>query len=239
MQIAVVNESAELKGRDNDIAWMIWAWMCQLQQDVMPEWGYQPLSIVAAADPTKLAPGTMQMLLASTPDVANALGYHDVDPHNGLPYIRVFTQPIFANGGTPREGSNSVSATGSHELCELFGDPGANFWATDVNGVAHAVELSDAVEQYAYNKTSGTTSTAVSNFLRQMWFRSVPENKNFDFMNLCTSSFQVLDGGYDIYMQAGQVQQKYGREYWAWKKDTKEHPASRTSKRLRHAHKTL
>lgn len=239
MQIAVINQSDELKGRDNDIAWMIWAWMTQLNDDVMPEWGYQAVTMAAAADPTKLAPGTRQMLLVSTPDIANALGYHDVDPHNGLPFIRVFTGPIFANGGTPREGANSVSVTGSHELCELFGDPGANFWATDAFGVAHALELSDAVEQYSYNKTYGTTNTAVSNFVRNQWFRNQPENNDFDFMKLCTEPFQILAGGYDIYMQGGQVQQKFGREYWDWKKEQKLHPAARTQKRIAHGKKML
>lgn len=239
MEIAVINQSDELKGCDNDIGWMIFAWMTQLTRDVMPEWGYIPMKMYPAPDPTKLAPGTRQMLLISTPDAADVLGYHDVDPHNGLPYIKVFTKPIMDSGGTLRRGPNSISATGSHELCELFGDSGANFWATDGDGVAHAVELSDAVEQYAYNVTKDGTSTAVSNFLRQQWFRSKPENNDFDFMHLCTQPFQVLDGGYDIYMKGGGVHQKYGKEYWGWKKDLKKHPMSRMQKRIRHANKTL
>lgn len=239
MKIAVINQSAELKGRDKDIAWMCWAWATQLQRDIMPEWGYESLTIAPASDAKHVPAEALQMLLVSNADVANALGYHDVDPHNGKPYIRVFTQPILANGGTLRSGPNSVSVTGSHELAELFCDRGANFWASDADGVLHAVELCDAVEQYAYDVTYGSTSTAVSNFVTQQFFRSVPENKKFDFMSLCSSPFQILDGGYDIYMKGGEVKQHFGRSFWDWKKAAKSHPASRTSKRMARGKKIL
>jgi hypothetical protein len=49
-------------------------------------------------------------------DVADALGYHDVDPQ-GDPYIRVFTEPVLTNGGTTLSGSLSISACASHEAC--------------------------------------------------------------------------------------------------------------------------
>lgn len=238
MKIAVVNQSAELKGRDRDVDWMCWAWATQLQRDVMPLWGYETVAVQRVSDVKSVPADAMQMLIVSTPDVANALGYHDVDP-KGRPYIKVFTQPILASAGTIRSGPNSISVTGSHELCELFGDRGTNIWAGDASDVLHAVELCDAVEQYAYDVKSGSTAISVSNFVTPQYFRQIPENKKFDFMELCSSPFQILDGGYEIYMKGGGVKQHFGREYWDWKKKLKQHPASRTAKRIVGAQKLL
>lgn len=240
MYIAVVNASKELQGQTTAIAAMCSAWTQQLRFHAGPRWGYVPIQ----ATPVKAAPkGTSTILIVDTPDVANALGYHDVDPH-GIPYGRVFVKPILDNGGTVLEGDNSVSATGSHEILEMYGDWGANLWADDGTGKQYALEFCDAVEMDSYVIKAGTTNVSVSNFVLPSWFRPSPPDNQFDYLGKLKKPFSMDAGGYLLYREAGEVQSvegkksfgwhlksEFGEDYPEWRKPGKAHPSTRTSRR--------
>ena len=83
----------------------------------------------------------------------------------------MFVDPILDNGGTWLRGANSVSATISHEVCELVGDPTANHWVENARGALVAVELCDPVESCAYSiGLRDGRRVSVSDFVYPDWF---------------------------------------------------------------------
>src|SRR5207302_11087429 len=101
-------------------------------------------------DPSQIPAGVTPAYFLPNPDVANALGYHDTDPH-GRPYIRVFTEPVLQNGGTVLHGELSIAAVASHEACEEAVDPSCTATATAPNGDVWALETCDPCEASSYD----------------------------------------------------------------------------------------
>ena len=127
-----------------------------------------------------------------------------------------------------------MSATVSHEACELIGDPAANQWAQTPRGALYAVELCDPVESECYEvRLRNGTSVTVSDFVYPAWFNPfAPPGSRFDHMRVLTKPFEVAEEGYAMQMTGGRVRNKYGRSYPRWRKDTKRAWGSRT--RARH-----
>lgn len=168
-------------------------------------------------------------------DVADALGYHDVDPQ-GDPYIRVFTEPILTNGGTPLTGSLSISACASHEGCEEAVDPSCSATATAPDGKVWALEDCDPVENDSYDVTlPDGTRVAVSDFVTPAFFgqqtASGQSADQYDYMSVLKAPFTLAPGGYAIVDN----QQVFGETYPEWRKDTKKSEAARTYRRLHRA----
>ena len=163
----------------------------------------------------------------------DAYGWHWVTD-DGKPYARVFLDPILDQGGRWLRSSLSVSATVSHEACELIGDPAANQWAQTARGGLYAVELCDPVESDCYDVRLRNGSTvSVSDFVYPAWFNPfAPAGSRFDHMRVLTKPFEVASDGYAMQMTGGRVRNKYGRSYPRWRKDTKRAYGSRT--RARH-----
>jgi hypothetical protein len=151
--------------------------------------------------------GSIPMLIVDNPGVANALGYHDVDPQ-GVPYGRVFVDPVLDNGGTVLgtggDPSLSVSAVLSHEVLEWWYDPTCGDWA-DRGRSSVAKELCDPVEQDYYL----IDGVAVSNYILPAWFNSLDKVGPFDAMGKLTKPFSMTKGGYWIEMADGGVRQVF------------------------------
>jgi hypothetical protein len=158
-------------------------------------------------------------------------GYHDVDPSG--PFARVFLDPILEHGGRWLRSELSVSATVSHEACELVGDPAVNLWAQTARGALIAVELCDPVESDAYDvKLRSGQRVSVSNFVCPAWFNPFAGPKAvYDHMRMLERPFQVAAGGYVMRTGSGGVRNVYGRGYPGWKKATKRVAGSRTHAR--------
>ena len=159
-------------------------------------------------------------------------GWHFVTDQ-GTPYARVFLNPILEHGGRWLHSSLSVSATVSHEVCELIGDPAANQWAQTARGAMYAAELCDPVESdtYAVRIRDGT-QVSVSDFVYPNWFNPFAQpGSRFDHLRVLTKPFEVAAGGYAMHMTGGRVRNKYGRDYPAWRKATKTAWGSRTHAR--------
>ncbi len=159
-------------------------------------------------------------------------GWHDVSDM-GTPYARVFLNPILDYGGRWLHSALSVSATVSHEACELIGDPAANQWAQTARGGLYAVELCDAVESDCYEvRLRNGTHVSVSDFLYPDWFNPfAPDGSAFDHMRVLNKPFEIAPDGYAMQLSGGHVRNKYGRGYPGWRKTTKRAWGSRTHAR--------
>jgi hypothetical protein len=164
-------------------------------------WAYTPVRFSPADD-------AITMLLVDNADVANALAYHDVDPH-GKPYGRVFTQTILSMGGSvlgdKGDPSLSVSAALAHEWFEWKGDPRCNRWV-DMGDSSVAEELCDPVQA----DVQMVDGVAVSNAVLPDWFNDrAPHSSRFDLFGKLTRPFTMDRGGYWIEMTDGGVRQVF------------------------------
>lgn len=233
MLIAVINESTMVT--NSQITTMCQAIQVQLNLHVLPAWNMKAATITFYADKTKV-PGyawVVSMLDDSTQ--AGALGYHSEDNDEVDAFI--FAAPVLQNGGTvlvfnpANPGQYTVSATLSHEVCEMVGDRYAGGFSqgpTNSGGSnLYCQELCDPVENDSYGITIGTTVVSVSNFLFPSWFNpqaTAKVNAPFDYLKKLTAPFTMDAGGYMIVAvlgNEGQVTAKhvFGEKVPQWKKD--------------------
>lgn len=153
--------------------------------------------------------GSVPLLIVDNPDVANALGYHDVAP-NGVPYGRVFVDPVLDNGGSALgatgDPSLSVSAVLSHEVLEWWADPACNTWS-DRGRSSIAYELCDPVQGDSYL----INGVSVSNAVLPAWFNPLDKTGPYDLMGKLHKPFTMTPGGYWIEMSDGAVHQVFAQ----------------------------
>lgn len=202
----------------------------QLALHVQPFWGRVMPTLHVRPNPPA---GASTLAIFEDAEQAGYLGYHDETPE-GLPYGRVFAHTILSNGGTIMESNNSLSATLSHELLEIVGDPSCNWWADNVDGYSYAMELCDACENDAYV----IDGVHVSDFVTPAFFDPhAPAGSRLDYLHKLTRPFTMTKGGYQIRRRAdGQVTNIFGSEFPAWKRALKTHPAARTVRRIQKPH---
>lgn len=232
MLIAVINESTLVT--NDQVNTMCQAIQIQLDLHVLPAWDLKNCTIKFYANKTTV-PGyawVVNMLDNSTQ--AGALGYHSLD--NDLVDAFIFASPVLQNGGVPLVFNPSnpeqytVSATLSHEVCEMVGDRYANGFSYGPQisaGNLYAQELCDPVENDSYGIMVGTTDVAVSNFVFPSWFN--PEattklNLPFDYLKKLTAPFSMDAGGYMIVAtldNEGQVTARhvFGEKMPQWRRD--------------------
>lgn len=231
LSVAILNHSAHPGLTPAVLGTITHALARQLVEHVGPLCQIIPPSLAYLADGHAPA-GVSPLVLFDDADQADALGYHDIDPH-GLPYGRVFVHTILDAGGSLYQGPTSVSVTLSHELLEMVGDPGANRWADNVvDGYGYAIELCDAVEGDSYE----IDGVHVSNFVLPSYFDAMtPRTARFDFLARLPGPFTMTRGGYLIRRNptTGIVSNIFGEHFPEWKKALKAHPAARTSRRAK------
>jgi hypothetical protein len=231
MHLAFVNDPVKSTRISNtDAVKIAGAVSRQLRLHFAPTWNRGAPGVAFVADEAHLLPGQFPLYFFDNADVAGALGYHDVTPA-GLPYGRIFVETVLSNGGTLLTGSNSVSVCASHEALELAGDEFCNQYAQANDGYSYAVELGDPVENDSYVMSG--TGVSVSNFVLPEYFSQTPEEgAKFDYMGRLIAPFTLTAGGYAIRMKDGKVTQIFGESYPQWKLPGKQHPVSRTARRM-------
>lgn len=234
MLIAVINESTEVSNAD--VNTMCQAIQIQLDLHVLPAWNMKSSTIKFYADKTKVPGYAWVVNMLDNPTQAGALGYHSLD--NDQIDAFIFAQPVLANGGTtlaynPANPTQyTVSATLSHEVCEMVGDRYANGFSVGPQisqGNLYAQELCDPVENDSYGISVGGVSVAVSNFVFPSWFNpeaTLKLNAPFDYLKKLTAPFTMDAGGYMIVASMnneGQVtaRQVFDDQMPEWKKDLK------------------
>lgn len=134
-----------------------------------------------------IRPGNWGMVFIDNPDVAGALGYHDLT-NDGLPLSKIFVK-------TTRDNGDEVSVTAAHELVEMLIDPGVQMIAQDLKtGTMYAYEVADAVEAEEFL----VDGVPMSNFQYPAWFEGFrkPGSVKFDHLGTCKKPFQINKGGY-------------------------------------------
>jgi hypothetical protein len=230
MLIAVINESTLISNSDVEI--MTKAIQIQLDLHVLPAWNMKAATITFYADKTKVPGYAWVVSMLDNSTQAGALGYHSLDSDKVDAFI--FAEPVLQNGGavmvyTPTNPTQYlVSATLSHEVCEMIGDRYANGFALGAdNKTLYCQELCDPVEDGTYAIPMDGYQVGVSNFVFPSWFN--PEatqalNAPFDYMNKLTAPFTMTAGGYVIeatFSNETQVtaQHKFGEKMPQWRKD--------------------
>lgn len=127
---------------------------------------WQAQGCVVSSEAVLKDPDASPILLLDSADDPGALGDHETTAA-GLPIARIFIPALVAQGATLMGGSNSLSATISHEALEALADPYANGFAVREDGVLIAQEVSDPVEDLAYE----INGVSVSAFVGPRWFR--------------------------------------------------------------------
>lgn len=228
MLIAVINESSLVT--NEEVRKMTGAVQKQMSWHVCPAWNSKPVTVAFYVDKTKVPSNAWLVSILDNSTVAGALGYHSED--NDVIDAFIFVKPVLDNGGVvlhdPKNNQNvSVASVLSHEICEMFGDRFANFWADGpkiTQGSEYALELGDPVESDSYDITLTDGSlVSVSNFVLPSWFNPQATSMDFpfDYLKKLTKPFSMTKGGYMIVAAAGKVSQVFGEEMPKWKKELK------------------
>jgi hypothetical protein len=168
-------------------------------QFFVPVWGYN-LTLYNVPKGGKAKADEWQILYIDTADEAGALGYHDLTT-KGQPVSKIFVKTTIADG-------EEVSVTACHEVFEMAIDPLANLWAQAPNGILHAYEMCDAVEE----DTFLVDGIPMSNFLHPSYFEPFthPKGTKYDHLGKLTAPFTMTKGGYQIHMKGGAVTEVFG-----------------------------
>jgi hypothetical protein len=228
--IAIENHSTLIS--NTDAMTMTWVVASQMRYHAAPVWGRSPAAVIFHAAGTPVPPGAHVIGIFDDSDQQGALGWHTEDAGDAI-YGRVFARPVLTNGGDALTKTLSVASVLSHEVLEMWADPGCQAWMDDNQGHLHALEVCDPVESDSY-LLKGVT---VSNFVYPAWFdpHATPTDP-VDYLHTTHAPFTLAPGGYEVYRDdAGQEQTRFGDEVQAWRHDTKLTPLSRTWKRLGHA----
>lgn len=177
----------------------------QVHEHLAPAWGVGAgLRIELIGKDKQPSPDAWWMVVLDTPDLADALGYHDVTSE-GKPLGKVFAQPTL-DAGLP------ISGVVSHEVCEALIDPLVNEWAYDDSGAFYALESSDAVQGLDYD-IDGTT---VSNFVLPAFFHRADRTRPYDYLGKVDRPFQTMPRGYQIrYTRSRGMHQVFGTTRYA------------------------
>lgn len=232
MLIAVINQSTLVT--NDQVNTMCQAIQVQLDLHVLPAWNMKAGTIKFYANAATVPGYAWVVSMLDNSTQAGALGYHSLDSDKVDAFI--FAEPVLSNGGTAlvfnpaNPGQYTVSATLSHEVCEMVGDRYANGFSVGPQisaGNLYAQELCDPVENDSYGIMVGTTNVAVSNFVFPSWFNpeaTVALNMPFDYLNKLSAPYTMDAGGYMIVASIGnegQVTAKalFGSKVAQWKKD--------------------
>lgn len=230
MHIAVINESTMVNNAD--ITTMCAAIQTQLTSHVLPHWGMVNGVIRFYSDKVQVPSGAWVVNMLDDSTQAGALGYHSID--NDVVDAFIFAQPILSNGGVTMlfDPSNpqqyTVSATLSHEVCEMIGDVYANGFSVGPQieqGNMYAQELCDPIENDSYGIQVNGGQIAVSNFILPTWFdpEATAQDAPFDYLHKLTAPFTMDDGGYMIVAAMSGEQQVMNRVFGSkvpqWRKD--------------------
>jgi hypothetical protein len=234
MLIALLNKSTRYAGNGNLLTQIAAAVNQQLVKHVAPGWGMTAWNCIYFKSEKDVPVGSYRLWILDDADQADALGYHDQDA-DGVPYGRVFVNPIIKSGGTDFSGPNSVSVTISHEACEMMVDPEVNMWRQMSDGRLTCQEVCDAVQGDAYGIDISGKKIFVSNFLLPAWFDYAPvKGAKFDYMKKLKKNFSMSKFGYMILLVDGNIDFIFGSkaaeaEYSG--SSSKKHVAARSAKR--------
>jgi hypothetical protein len=233
--IAVVNQSTLVK--DADINTMCLAIQKQLDLHMLPAFDMKE-GRVAFFEASKKIPNYAWVIRVIDDDTQQegALGYHE-ETQDGRIDGYIMAKPILSNGGgvmifdASDPGQYTVSATLSHEVVEIIGDPYTCTYC-DNDRESWCYELCDPVEQIGYGIQVGNETISVSDFVFPSFFNAnakAPVNGPFNYLKSLKTPFTILDGGYAITRRGGPgtESQTFGPAMPEWRRECKRKAFSR------------
>ena len=203
--IGVWNRSEHLSSREVNRLVRACAW--QVARHVCPAWGLRRIDVVSVNGPPK----DMRLIqLVDGPADTDAWGYHDEQEsgrHTGV----VFVEELLDAGASKFTTDDSVSATLSHEICEMVINGDLNRWADDGAGRFFWMEICDPVQDQSYTVRIRRRRVAVSNFVLPAWFdRENPPKAQFDYLRRLSSPFEITPGGWALSEREGESNAAFG-----------------------------
>ncbi len=210
--------------------------LCRIGMDYLELLGQFWPGVQANLIATKvILPNTHALVIMDDPDQnQQLLGYRDQTP-DGFPLAKCFAKAEMVEG-VP------VTVTFTHELGEFRVDPNNSKSAVNSDGVTHAVEICDPVEDNWFQHNG----IQVANFVFPSWYESFHKtgSTKFDYMGLLSRPFSMAPGGFTtVRSSTGQWMQVHGshpkledlasKDQREWRGDVRknQHHAS-----TRHAH---
>lgn len=214
MKFALINHSS---AADADMALIAQAMQVYCGH-VCTAWGLAVSTIDFVPGRTKAPDDAYPMVAFDAPDVADALGYHDVDP-SGKPYGRAFLNVVPGKVVLRDVTGQGASLAGviSHELAEMLGDLFANLYADGplrLHGKSYAqvaLELADPVQESAYPITVQGRFVDASNFVLPAWFDPKSKSTDVDYLKRLKAPMTLDIGGYAIVRGSSGIGQIFGR----------------------------
>lgn len=167
-------------------------------------WGLVSWSCSYVPSLDRAPTGAKNLALLPNPDVANALGWHDVGP-DGQAFGKVFLEPTLDNGGSiiasgPDMDSNSVLQTAGHEGDEMCLNELVGSWQQMPDGrTLLAQEASDPCEDRSKRVKLTTGEVAwCSDFVFPQYFARVAPRGQLTWASSLTEAFSMTPGGYQI-----------------------------------------
>jgi len=180
--IGIRNRSTVLT--DDQVAAVIPALQKQVSNEFYGYWGKNCMLTMLSKD-EELVLGWWEMVILDDPDLAGALGYHELNV-NGGPLGKVFA------GLDIRVGA-SWTNTFSHELLEILVDPWCNECMQGNDQKIYALEVADPVESDADGYL--IEGVLVSDFITPSWYQITSADR-LDFKQRLKQRFEISQGGY-------------------------------------------
>ncbi len=158
--------------------------------------GYAPPAHVGLLPKGAMPPvGAWNVILLDTSNLAGALGYHEDEANNDIPYSDVFV-------GTARENNVEPCEVASHEMLEMLVDPHVNEVRKVLNKEKeefYIVEVADPVQGCGYDigapegRHCGVT---VADFALPAWFGMAQTPPGLSFRDSVEKPFELAPQGY-------------------------------------------
>jgi hypothetical protein len=174
----------------------------QIQRDFAPAWGVEDATVTVNGRGDKIH-------FFDNAHARDGYGYHEVDPQ-GQPYAHVAAEASLHAGNTWVSGTDAISASASHEVLEMLGDPWANEWCFDGNAKLWSREVCDPVQEDIYTIRVGQIEVTVSNFVLPAYFNPAADGP-YDYLGVLTKPFTLAKGGYGVWDRATADHDAYGR----------------------------
>lgn len=142
---------------------------------------------------TKPPVGSWNLIIMDKSDQQGALGYHDDEQGNGIPYAEVFAQDSLDDGAT-------VSAVASHEMLEMLVDPDVQNVKTatrhDTNQL-YIIEVADPVQGNDYDLNHpGLEGVLVADYCLPCWWDLEAFHGHWSHRHAVGGPWQIAPQGY-------------------------------------------
>ncbi len=202
----------------------------QLERDFAPIWGIEP--------PTVSVEGRGEPIYIFDSDASGDYGSTTAG-RGGRPYAHVFGKASIDHDSQWLTGTDSVSASISHEALEMLADPGVNTYHYNGKRLMWGHDVCDPVQEIGYGIRAEGRLVTLSDFVTPAYFHAYGSHGPYDFRRKLRKPFTIARGGYATVEQArtthtrerNRIDIDFNRVP-KWRQDLKRNGGGRTAWRL-------